>query len=101
MSQPELDLLDSYTAVKLRDLALIKIQSQAVAEALRVLVTPSNVQTYLERRAAFIRAREVLAAFDAMPNVLEGPAKPVSTLCAVCDQIKELHPDTHPWTPKP
>lgn len=25
---------------------------------------------------------------------------PVSTLCAVCDQIKELHPGTHPWTPK-
>lgn len=23
-----------------------------------------------------------------------------STLCAVCDQIKELHPNTHPWTPK-
>lgn len=25
---------------------------------------------------------------------------PVSTLCAVCDQIKELHPSTHPWTAK-
>jgi hypothetical protein len=25
---------------------------------------------------------------------------PVSTLCAVCDQIKELHPNTHPWTAK-
>lgn len=23
---------------------------------------------------------------------------PVSTLCAVCDQIKELHPATHEWT---
>lgn len=23
---------------------------------------------------------------------------PVSTLCAICDQIKELHPSTHPWT---
>jgi len=22
----------------------------------------------------------------------------VSTLCAVCDQIKELHPGTHEWT---
>jgi len=25
---------------------------------------------------------------------------PVSTLCAVCDQIKELHPATHAWTAK-
>lgn len=25
---------------------------------------------------------------------------PVSTLCAVCDQIKELHPSSHPWTAK-
>jgi hypothetical protein len=25
---------------------------------------------------------------------------PVSTLCAICDQIKELHPATHPWTAK-
>lgn len=25
---------------------------------------------------------------------------PVSTLCAVCDQIKELHPRSHPWTAK-
>lgn len=24
----------------------------------------------------------------------------VSTLCAICDQIKELHPSTHPWTAK-
>ena len=23
-----------------------------------------------------------------------------SPLCAVCDQIKELHPNTHPWTAK-
>jgi hypothetical protein len=28
------------------------------------------------------------------------PETPVSTLCAVCDQIKELHPNTHPWTAK-
>ena len=21
-----------------------------------------------------------------------------SALCAICDQIKELHPNTHPWT---
>lgn len=25
---------------------------------------------------------------------------PVSTLCAICDQIKELHPATHEWTAK-
>lgn len=25
---------------------------------------------------------------------------PVSTLCAVCDKIKELHPSTHEWTAK-
>jgi chromosome segregation ATPase len=25
---------------------------------------------------------------------------PASTLCAICDQIKELHPNTHPWTAK-
>jgi len=25
---------------------------------------------------------------------------PVSTLCAICDQIKELHPSTHQWTAK-
>lgn len=25
---------------------------------------------------------------------------PASTLCAICDQIKELHPSTHEWTPK-
>lgn len=25
---------------------------------------------------------------------------PVSTLCAICDQIKELHPASHPWTAK-
>lgn len=29
------------------------------------------------------------------------PEPPVSTLCAICDQIKELHPSSHPWTPKP
>ncbi|MDR5730095.1 MAG: hypothetical protein RB191_22005 [Terriglobia bacterium] len=28
------------------------------------------------------------------------PETPVSTLCAVCDQIKELHPSSHPWTAK-
>jgi hypothetical protein len=32
--------------------------------------------------------------------LLTAPEKPVSTLCAVCDQIKELHPNTHPWTAK-
>jgi len=25
---------------------------------------------------------------------------PVSTLCAICDQIKELHPASHEWTAK-
>lgn len=34
-------------------------------------------------------------------SVLSSSAEtPVSTLCAVCDQIKELHPSTHPWTAK-
>jgi hypothetical protein len=41
---------------------------------------------------------------QAMYDIAEAaliPAKtPVSTLCAVCDQIKELHPNTHPWTAK-
>jgi len=70
------DLLDSYTAIRLRDLALIKIHSQAVAEALRVLVTPApGGQTFLERRAATLRAREVLAGFDAMPSELDIPGK--------------------------
>lgn len=71
MTLPVEDILDSYTAVKLRDLALIKIQSQAVAEALRVLLAVNwNRTDFLERRAATLRAREVLAAFDAMPEVL-------------------------------
>lgn len=72
MARTDLDLLDSYTSIKLRDLALIKIHSQAMAEALRVLVMPApSGQTFLERRAATIRAKEVLAAFDAMPNDLD------------------------------
>lgn len=61
-------LLDSYTSIKLRDLALIQIQGQAVAEALRVLTTPGL--SFLERRAATLRAREALAGFDALPSVL-------------------------------
>lgn len=28
------------------------------------------------------------------------PEPQVSTLCAICDQIKELHPASHPWTAK-
>lgn len=62
-------LLDSLTSIKLRDLALIKIQSQAVAEALRVLVIPRGNRTFLEQRDALRRAKEALAAFDAMPDV--------------------------------
>ena len=41
------------------------------------------------------RIREI--ANKAIGSELETP---VSTLCAVCDQIKELHPSTHPWTAK-
>lgn len=40
--------------------------------------------------------RTVLAVRAALPQT----ETPVSTLCAICDQIKELHPNTHPWTAK-
>lgn len=63
----EIDL-DCYTAISLRDLAMLQKKSQAVAESLRVLLVPGG--TFLERRAAAVRAREALAAFDAMPDVL-------------------------------
>jgi len=33
-------------------------------------------------------------------NIPTPSEPPVSTLCAVCDQIKELHPATHEWTAK-
>jgi hypothetical protein len=45
--------------------------------------------------------------YQISPDVVAGAEKvltasetPVSTLCAVCDQIKELHPATHAWTAK-
>jgi hypothetical protein len=40
----------------------------------------------------------VIAALDPALGATVEP--PVSTLCAVCDQIKELHPASHPWTAK-
>lgn len=66
-------LLDFYTSIKLRDLALIQIRGQAVAEALRVLVSPRGNRTFLEQRAALTRGREALAGFDALPSVLDTP----------------------------
>lgn len=66
----EIDLLDAFTAVKLRDLAMIRLQSQAVAEALRVILLPSKNMTFLERRDATNQAKLTLAAFDAMPDLL-------------------------------
>lgn len=47
--------------------------------------------------------RELTAKYKALWHECSGtvPAEtPVSTLCALCGQIKELHPNTHPWTPK-
>ena len=36
---------------------------------------------------------------DAATRVISAALAPAqSALCAICDQIKELHPNTHPWT---
>jgi hypothetical protein len=41
-----------------------------------------------------------LDPYNRLREMVTPSETPVSTLCAVCDQIKELHPSTHPWTPK-
>lgn len=71
-----------------------------------------------DRDKWFNRARDLEAAFRHVISIVDDvvmhdhekvrqlqrhcsvPETPVSTLCAVCDQIKELHPNTHPWVPK-
>ena len=37
---------------------------------------------------------------DVLERAIRQPERAVSSLCAVCDQIKELHPATHHWTPR-
>lgn len=49
-------------------------------------------------QAELAMQKEILARYHKLN--LAHPETPVSTLCAVCDQIKELHPNTHPWTPR-
>lgn len=71
-----------------------------------------------DRDKWFNRARDLEAAFRHVISIVDdvvmhdhekvrqlqrhcsAPETPVSTLCPVCDQIKELHPNTHPWVPK-
>lgn len=38
-----------------------------------------------------------LAMTERLQEIARQALPPVSALCAVCDQIKELHPSTHPW----
>lgn len=59
-----------------------------------------------QRPATLRQALEALLYACDSPQLIKmaraalAPAEAVSTLCAVCDQIKELHPNTHPWTAK-
>jgi hypothetical protein len=60
---------------------------------------PGSVETLLTIRDA-LGTKDWRPNVDFMPRLLTASETPVSTLCAVCDQIKELHPNTHPWTAK-
>jgi hypothetical protein len=73
------------TAVKQKD-RLAQFEA-----ALRDLIHNESCVSYADvRHGAWGRAESLLTTLET----------PVSTLCAVCDQIKELHPNTHPWTAK-
>jgi hypothetical protein len=61
----------------------------------------TKADTVMHQAAAVIRAAlaKVQPVSPRCSPSRQG-ARPVSTLCAVCDQIVELHPSTHPFTPK-
>lgn len=65
--------LDAYTAVKLSDLLLLKLQAQTMAELLRVLTRPTA--GFMERTIAKSQTRDVLARFDGTVDILTGVSK--------------------------
>lgn len=78
---------------------------RAFESALREIASYQGPDSALDINAKHMRdaAREALGPIQSIVNkdisILSAEKQtPVSTLCAVCDQIKELHPATHPWT---
>lgn len=58
-----------------------------------------QLEAFLRKVRKGYQPSTLFAEIDEALN--SAPETPVSTLCAVCDQIKELHPATHPWTARP
>lgn len=80
--------------------ALTTVQATSIAHAgeqnARIAQLEAALRTVVETRNWLESG-----AMDHVQDIARQALAPPSTLCAVCDQIKELHPKSHEWTPKP